>query len=365
MTRRLWVVLAGIVLISAVGLTVVVRGRRVDETRRLAFLAASAVAAAELAGAGQWAEAEWDLAGRTYSNALRAEALELGRFVLPDFTVANAGFRGAESAARSAAVRAAESRAQAEDEAQRELTEAEALIAVGEDVSATLGPGPAARRVLELAREALSRARRAQAGGAYRDARNLAVEARGYVEAVQGRALSLSARFSNPDNVRTWNRWKQETIEWSRRERAPAIIVSKMEHTVTLYSAGEVVRTYDAEMGFNWFSDKLVSGDGATPEGRYFVAQMKRGPATLYHKALLIDYPNAADVREFEAARSAGRVAPRSTPGGLIEIHGHGGKGEIWTSGCVALTNAAVDDLFRRVGVGTPVTIIGTDRAPE
>ena len=32
-----------------------------------------------------------------------------------------------------------------------------------------------------------------------------------------------------------------------------------------------------------------------------------------------------------------------------------------WTDGCVALTNPEIEDLFGRVSVGTPVTIVGSD----
>ena len=53
---------------------------------------------------------------------------------------------------------------------------------------------------------------------------------------------------------------------------------------------------------------------------------------------------------------------PRGMPlGGLIEIHGEGGRGKDWTNGCVALVNEEMDDLFSKVDVGTPVTIVGAD----
>ena len=46
--------------------------------------------------------------------------------------------------------------------------------------------------------------------------------------------------------------------------------------------------------------------------------------------------------------------------GGLIEIHGNGGKGIDWTEGCIALTDTEMDVVFKLVKVGTPVTIIGS-----
>jgi hypothetical protein len=47
--------------------------------------------------------------------------------------------------------------------------------------------------------------------------------------------------------------------------------------------------------------------------------------------------------------------------GGLIEIHGEGGRNRDWTSGCVALANGDMDRVFDRAGIGTPVTIVGSN----
>jgi murein L,D-transpeptidase YafK len=80
-----------------------------------------------------------------------------------------------------------------------------------------------------------------------------------------------------------------------------------------------------------------------------------------YHRALLLDYPNAADRERFAAAKRRGEIPRGAGIGGLIEIHGEGGRGQNWTEGCVALSNRDMDDLFRRVGTGTRVTIVGGD----
>ncbi len=130
---------------------------------------------------------------------------------------------------------------------------------------------------------------------------------------------------------------------------------------MTVYVRGEPVKSYPVELGFNWIADKRLEGDGATPEGRYrIVSRIDRAGAEFY-RALLIDYPNAEDRVRFVHARRDGDVPAWARVGGLIEIHGGGGRQRDWTNGCVALTNAEIDDLFRRVGVGTPVTIVGSD----
>ncbi len=80
-----------------------------------------------------------------------------------------------------------------------------------------------------------------------------------------------------------------------------------------------------------------------------------------YYRALLLDYPNDADRERFAAAQRRGEIPRDARIGGLIEIHGEGGRGQNWTEGCVALSNRDIDDLFPRVSVGTPVTIVGGD----
>jgi murein L,D-transpeptidase YafK len=80
-----------------------------------------------------------------------------------------------------------------------------------------------------------------------------------------------------------------------------------------------------------------------------------------FFKALLIDYPNADDRAEFGRLRRSGEIPASARIGGLIEIHGGGGRQHDWTDGCVAVTNREIEDLFGLVSVGTPVTIVGSD----
>jgi murein L,D-transpeptidase YafK len=85
----------------------------------------------------------------------------------------------------------------------------------------------------------------------------------------------------------------------------------------------------------------------------------------MYHRALLIDYPNNEDWETYLQARKEGRV-PDSTPiGGLIEIHGRGGRQKDWTNGCVAVTDGTMDILAGLAVPGTPVTIVGARRPQE
>jgi lipoprotein-anchoring transpeptidase ErfK/SrfK len=157
-----------------------------------------------------------------------------------------------------------------------------------------------------------------------------------------------------------WKALSDKTIEWSRTNKRPAIIVDKFAAACRLYENGKLSKSFKAEFGPPWMGDKLQRGDRATPEGRYSVSTKKSGGQTIYYRALAINYPNAEDLARFKKAVKSGALPPGANPGGLIEIHGSGGKGAHWTEGCVALKNEDMRQLFERVSVGTPVTIVGS-----
>jgi murein L,D-transpeptidase YafK len=101
---------------------------------------------------------------------------------------------------------------------------------------------------------------------------------------------------------------------------------------------------------------KQFEGDGRTPEGTYNIAG--RNPQSEFHRALRISYPLADDIAR---AKAAGK-----SPGGDIMIHGlHNGLGWLgrwhrwcdWTAGCVALTDAEIEEVWKAVPDGTAVVI--------
>ena len=92
----------------------------------------------------------------------------------------------------------------------------------------------------------------------------------------------------------------------------------------------------------------------------YKITKKFDGGRTKYYKALLLDYPNDEDKRKFKSDIENGSLPSTSKIGGLIEIHGNGGKGIDWTEGCIALTDKEIDMVYKKVKVGTPVTIVGS-----
>jgi len=135
---------------------------------------------------------------------------------------------------------------------------------------------------------------------------------------------------------------------------ADRLLVDKSDRTLTLFAGGRAIRTYSGiQFGDAPAGHKRFEGDERTPEGRYTIDT--RNPASAYHLSLRISYPNAAD-RAYAAAR--GRL-----PGGEIFIHGQpnwlpaGRLPGDWTDGCIAVSNAEIEELWRLVPDGTPIEI--------
>ncbi len=156
-----------------------------------------------------------------------------------------------------------------------------------------------------------------------------------------------------------WNRDLEATLAETQRPGRAALVIDKLNHKAHLIRNGRRMKSYEAEFGPGWLEQKIREGDRATPEGRYRVARKRSIGQTRYHRAFLLDYPNDRDRVRFHELRAAGRLTSHATIGGLIEVHGEGGKGEDWTMGCISLRNEDMDDVFPQIGVGDQVTIVG------
>jgi lipoprotein-anchoring transpeptidase ErfK/SrfK len=317
---------------------------------------------ARQAGASTWAPNELQDAERASREALAARRIqEVRLWPIPAADEVVGAFAEAERVARETKAAAQERRVRASAMATTQIQVVDRLVSASEALALKLRVGKERRSLLAAARLAVEEARVYQRAGDYRNATIRALRARDLNAQVQDHAAAAVARYADPTTVARWRRWKDETIAWSRREGRAAIVVFKEAHLLTLFVRGSAVGTYKIDLGFNWTADKALEGDGATPEGRYRVVARMGNVRSIYYKALLLDYPNAEDRARFTRARRSGGVPAWSRIGGLIEIHGGGGRSQDWTSGCVAIANRDMDELFDRVGVGTPVTIVGSD----
>jgi murein L,D-transpeptidase YafK len=139
--------------------------------------------------------------------------------------------------------------------------------------------------------------------------------------------------------------------------KADLVVVYKQQRILKLLSGGATVRQYPIALGFNPQGHKRWEGDGRTPEGAYRIDW--RNERSGFHLSLHIDYPRPAD----DLAASA----ISADPGRDIMIHGlpNGFKADQighpsadWTSGCIAVTNAEIEEIWRLVDDGTAVLIL-------
>ena len=135
---------------------------------------------------------------------------------------------------------------------------------------------------------------------------------------------------------------------------ADKVVVLKAERKLLLMRSGEVLKAYDVSLGGHPTGQKIRQGDSRTPEGNYLLDL--HNPRSQYHLSIHISYPNKEDLAR------ARRLGVR--PGGDLFIHGlpndyHGPNQHLgdWTEGCIALTNADMDEIWRAVADGTPIEI--------
>ena len=146
------------------------------------------------------------------------------------------------------------------------------------------------------------------------------------------------------------------TTRTSAHVLADSIVVEKSQHRLSLYHHGTLLHTYLVALGQQPVGDKVRIGDMRTPEGIFRIEA--RNPESRYHRALRISYPDAAHRAK---ARALG-----VSPGGDIMIHGLPARQAWvgpahrdfdWTEGCIAVTNAEIEEIWSAVPVGIPIQI--------
>jgi murein L,D-transpeptidase YafK len=138
--------------------------------------------------------------------------------------------------------------------------------------------------------------------------------------------------------------------------KADFVLVKKHEKRLYLVKNKKPFKIYRVSFGANSKGPKRMEGDERTPEGTYILDY--KNPDSDFYKSIHISYPNDQDIKR---AKEMGAV-----PGGDIMIHGqkNGSKNFSrihryvnWTDGCIAVTNAEMDEIWASVDVGTPITI--------
>ena len=159
----------------------------------------------------------------------------------------------------------------------------------------------------------------------------------------------------------------------------PKLLIDRKNFRLELYSGKVLLKTYKAVFGKNNSLVKTSRDDKVTPLGEYKICGMDT--TVKYHKFLRLDYPSTHDAAEgltrgyltkdeFDAIMLTHRLnkcTPKETHlGSEIGIHGIGTYDIIfrnlpfsfnWTNGSIAVSNQNIDELYKVLKVGTPVSI--------
>jgi murein L,D-transpeptidase YafK len=154
-----------------------------------------------------------------------------------------------------------------------------------------------------------------------------------------------------------WAHAEQPGVGAAPSGKADRVLVIKSERRLYLVRDNKIVAGYSVALGAQPVGHKVFEGDGRTPEGLYVLD--RKQTASRFYRAIHISYPSGFDLAE--AMKYGGR------PGGLLMIHGqpsnesnghHQYRPRDWTAGCIAVSNADMDEIWRATDEGTPIEIM-------
>lgn len=159
------------------------------------------------------------------------------------------------------------------------------------------------------------------------------------------------------------------------------IIIVKSKRLLIVKKGARIIKKYPVALGQGGAGSKRIEGDKRTPEGEYEVVDFR--PSRKFYYFIHLNYPGRQDamagykqrlisweelLRIYQAHQAQNGIPPQRTRlGGFIGIHGIGKETSKklaihrdfdWTRGCIALTNAEIDELRQFIRRGTPVTIL-------
>ncbi len=169
--------------------------------------------------------------------------------------------------------------------------------------------------------------------------------------------------FSSNTNYLNYNIPLSQLVDQPIQTDRFSILVQKSSYTLFIKYDGRVVKSYPCVFGSNPVSDKLKQGDMCTPEGNFYISDIREHFIWGYFMAF--DYPNGESWVKHNRAKQDGRIEPDASIGGDVGIHGvvDGLESYIdtknnWTEGCVSMKNVDVRELATHLAAGTPIRIV-------
>lgn len=166
---------------------------------------------------------------------------------------------------------------------------------------------------------------------------------------------------------------------WAAKSPNYVIEIIKSKQTLLVKHGNRIAKRFHVALGSGGPGDKRHRGDDKTPIGVYRIVKFR--DSDKFFMFMMLNYPNVKDAffglkdkvidrSQFDKIINAvkeHKIPPQNTRlGGFIGIHGLGQVDREklaihehynWTQGCIALTNAQIEDLRHYVGIGTKVVI--------
>jgi lipoprotein-anchoring transpeptidase ErfK/SrfK len=176
---------------------------------------------------------------------------------------------------------------------------------------------------------------------------------------------SLFVKEHNSNTSLTLPAYKATTSKrsFSSMPIAPvSITIDKSSYELYVYDAKGWYATYPVVFGNSSLDDKKMEGDRNTPEGTFRIVNKRVHEK--WDRYMGLDYPTQESIYKFNERKRRGEIPSSARPGAGIGIHGVWPHEDFvidryknWTNGCISLKNTDVEELYRFIPVGTPVTI--------
>ena len=140
------------------------------------------------------------------------------------------------------------------------------------------------------------------------------------------------------------------------------VLIDKSDYKLSVLVDSVIIKEYPVVFGGNAKDDKLMQGDGCTPEGVFHI--VSKYPHKSWSKFIWIDYPNNDSWKKHNKAKQDGIIPEGSDIGGEIGIHGvPKGMNKLidlksnWTLGCISLRNDDVNEIYPYITENTDIII--------
>ncbi len=181
------------------------------------------------------------------------------------------------------------------------------------------------------------------------------------IRTIEPATINLEALTVNTE-LEKYNNLVEYALKKSKKETI--ILINKSTYTLEIITKQKIIKQYPIELGRNPIDTKEKEGDNCTPEGIYHVEKKLPYGISIFHKALLLNYPTDKDIKKFKEKKASGLIENEVNIGGLIEIHGKGSGykgnqwGNNWTEGCIAASNTDMDEIYKYASLNTPIIIV-------